>query len=317
VDSDAALAAWANNTAGNDYTSVLIAPGTFTSAVEVNLTTSGTRVVVGMPGSKLSFTSDYGLRYTATPTTPDYRMEGVNVEVKSSGNNYGFCNCKKLIGCTIDVENSANSNDNYGFYNCTELTNCTGTSTKGKQSRAFSDCTNLINCTGTSLSGTYRWGFYNCTELTNCRGTVIGGSVFYACTNLTNCIGNSDIAANVNSYGFYSCTNLTNCTGGGYNSDSQYIYGCAFYICKNLTNCTATGTGTTGCAFYSCTNLTNCTATGTGTTGYGFSSCKGMVLNKPGSASKTSTYSNCFVSISGSGAAPADTAAGGWNKVTV
>jgi hypothetical protein len=40
-----------------------------------------------------------------------------------------------------------------------------------------------------------------------------------------------------------------------------------------------------------------------------------MVLNKKGStASKTATFnSNCYVSISGSGTAPADTAAGGWN----
>jgi hypothetical protein len=42
-----------------------------------------------------------------------------------------------------------------------------------------------------------------------------------------------------------------------------------------------------------------------------------MLLNKPGTtASMIATYENtCFVSISGTGAVPADTAAGGWNKV--
>jgi hypothetical protein len=205
VDSDAALAAWANNTAGNDYTSVLIAPGTWTSSVAVNLTTSGTKVVVGMPGSKLIFTSQYGLRYTALPTTTDYRMEGVNVEVNYSGGN--------------------------GY--------------------AFSTCANLTNCTGTMTS--------------------TGGTA----------------------YGFSSCTTLTNCTG--------------------------TGAGTNGnaYAFYSCVNLTGCTGTGTssGGSGNGFRNCSGMLLNKPGTtASTTATYYNCFVSISGSGAAPSDTALGGYNK---
>jgi hypothetical protein len=43
-----------------------------------------------------------------------------------------------------------------------------------------------------------------------------------------------------------------------------------------------------------------------------------MVLNKPGDTASTSgTYSSCFVSISGSGSTPADTANGGWNKGNV
>jgi hypothetical protein len=203
VDSDQKLADWANNVAGNDYTAVLIRPGTWTSSTEVNLTNTGTKVVVGIPGSKLSFTSQYGLRYSSAPTTKEYSMHGVTVEC-APPSGYG-----------------------YGFSNCTNLTNCTGSSS----------------------------------------GTDYG-------------------------YGFSSCTNLTNCTGTG--SGTSYGYG-----------------------FSNCTNLTNCTGTGTGTgTGYGFQSCRGMLLNKPGSASKTATYNSCYVSISGSGAAPDDSAAGGWNKVT-
>jgi hypothetical protein len=77
------------------------------------------------------------------------------------------------------------------------------------------------------------------------------------------------------------------------------------------------GSANNNAGFTSCTNLTSCTGIGTGgTNDYAFQTCKGMLLNKPGAtASTTATYYNCFVSLSGSGAAPADTAAGGWNKV--
>jgi hypothetical protein len=40
-----------------------------------------------------------------------------------------------------------------------------------------------------------------------------------------------------------------------------------------------------------------------------------MLLNYPDGASTSGTYQSCYVSLSGSGTAPADTAAGGWNKV--
>jgi hypothetical protein len=156
VDSDAALAAWADSEAGNDYASVLIAPGTWNSSKEADLTAAGTKTVTGMPGSLLKFTSAYGLRYTSLPDGNDCRMYNVTVEM-----------------------------------------------------------TGVVNGTN---------GFCNCTNLTNCAGT---------------------------------------------------------------------GTG--------------------GTSGTGFYNCKGMVLNKSGGASTTATFTGCYVSISGSGTAPANTAAGGWN----
>jgi hypothetical protein len=278
VDSNAKLTAWANKTAGNNYAAVLIAPGTWTSSVEVNLTTSGTKVVAGMPGSLLSFTSNYGLRYTTQPKTTDYRMEGVNVDLNTSGG------------------------DAFAYYNCTNLVNCTGTAIGGPGSASgisvFGNCMNLVNCTatatGTSAATGGIRGYFNCTNLTNCTATGASASaeiaVFSNCTNLINCTGT---ATTGKSYAFSSCMNLINCTG------------------------TATGSTNIGYAFYNCTTLTNCTGTGTGSTGYGFRSCKGMLLNKPGSASTSGTYNTCYVSISGSssGTAPADTAAGGWNKV--
>jgi hypothetical protein len=292
VDSDAALAAWANNTAGNDYTRVLVAPGTFTSGIEVNLTTCGTKVVKGLPGSLLSFTSQYGLRYDTLPTTPEYSMDGVNAETHSGVQNYVFHSCTNLTNCFANG-NSNGSVSAYGFHSCTNLTNCTGTGNSSGNSSSYAygfyNCTNLTNCTGTgNSSGTgssqYAYGFYNCTNLTNCTGT---GN------------GTSTVASTIWAFGFHSCTNLTNCTGIGTSSAISTGYGNA-------------------AGFHSCTNLINCAGGGTGSGksyGYGFQSCKGMVLNKPQSApSMSSTYASCFVSIAGSGDAPANTAAGGWNR---
>jgi hypothetical protein len=321
VDSNDALAAWANNTAGNDYTSVLIMPGTWTSANGVNLTTAGTKVVYGMPGSKLSLTSQYGLRYTSRPSTNDYGVEGVNV----TGSNYDFYRCTNLTNCT-------GTGSNYGFYNCTNLTNCTGTGSN----YGFYTCENLTNCTGnefytclnlTNCTGTgSNYSFYNCESLTNCIG-----NDFYSCTNLTNCFGNSS------NYSFHSCTNLTNCSGSSTSSNHNYGFytcmnltncsgyayseaiGTAFYRCENLTNCTGIGESysSSGYGFLLCMNLTNCTGTGIGGYGAGFNQCKGMILNKPGSASTASTYYSCFVLASGTGSVPAATAEGGWNIVNV
>jgi hypothetical protein len=309
VDSNQKLADWANNvrTSGQDYTSVLIAPGTWTSAVEVNLTTSGTKVVVGMPGSLLSFTSQYGLRYTNLPKSTDYRMEGVNVSIQN--------------GPYISQV----------FYRCTNLTSCTGTAT-GSGVYAFSECTNLINCTGTATGsgdGTCR-AFEACQYLTNCTGTATGSGVgvsltiyaFATCYYVTNCTGTASSTANgsdseVNA--FRTCGYLTNCIGTAIAS-SALIESCAFYECNNLTSCNGTGRNTgvastsSASGFYNCYGLNNCIGTGTGiTNSYGFDYCRGMVQNRRGGSSTTATYNNCSVSYV-TGAVPDDNAAGGWNQ---
>ncbi|MDR2020681.1 MAG: hypothetical protein LBQ14_07965, partial [Treponema sp.] len=168
VDSDEALADWANNvrTDGQDYTAVLIAPGTWTSAVEVNLTTSGTKVVVGMPGSTLSFTSRYGLRYTTLPTTTDYRMEGVKVEVNpspTSGDFAGaFAYCANLTGCTGAVTTAGTNLEAAPFAYCVNLTGCTGTAHGEGVGIGFSNCAILTACTGTGTGEEIGYGFYSC-----------------------------------------------------------------------------------------------------------------------------------------------------------
>jgi hypothetical protein len=345
VDSNAALAAWANNTAGNDYTSVLIAPGTWTSSVEVNLTAAGTKVVAGMPGSKLAFTSQYGLRYTTSPTGNDYRMEGVTVEVNLTAASYAFYQCTNLTNCTGTASSSAshaytfykcdnmtncigtahtsvNSTASIAFYSCNKLTNCAGTATahSGNVS-VFGNCTRLTNCTAsatTTYEGGNSHGFDHCSYLTNCTATSTATTEtargFYACGSLANCVA---VMESSNACAFDTCSNLTSCTGQiTVNGNSGTDGNVAFYQCTNLTNCSGTGVTTTAslAAFWLCNNLTNCSGRATATTtGYAFSECKGMLFNSPYSASKTGTYYQCYVSPSGTGNAPANTAAGGWN----
>jgi hypothetical protein len=308
VDSNAKLADWANNMAGQDYTSVLIAPGTWTSAKEVNLATSGTKVVVGMPGSLLSFTSDYGLRYSGT-TTDEYRMEGVNVK---GINIRCFYNCTNLTNCTGEITSTNSTNYNV-FGNCTNLTNCTATitSTASNYNYGFNNCTNLTNCTVTATTGVAdgysNYGFSDCTNLTNCTTTATGSYSFHSfsgCTNLTNCTGRG-----VNGIGFSNCTKLTDCNATGGNI--------GFNNCKNLVNCIGSiySTNATAYGFIACTNIINCQGDGRNSSGngYGFYQCTEMLLNRPYSISTTATYQTCYVSNGGNQVA--DTAAGGWNKV--
>lgn len=280
VDSDEALANWANNdtSKGQDYTSVLIRKDEWTSTVGVNLTATGTKIVVGEAGSKLVFNNvEKGLYYDDAPSTPDYYMQGVNVEV------------------TKDNWSGAKA---YGFYNCINLTNCAGT--------------------GTGISGTVArvYGFANCTNLTNCAGTGIGNSIsdyvavlsygFNDCTNLTNCTGTatavavaSEATLSSDCYGFNNCTNLTNCTGTGTGTGTVASGGNGFGFtnCTNLTSCTGTGTGTTdGYGFILCVAVSRCNA--------GAHCTKGVFINSYASSDHNDTY-EC-----------ADTADGGFNDTT-
>ena len=294
VDSNEKLVQWANNdkASGQDYTSVLIRKGEWTSTTGVKLTTAGTKVVVGEPGSKLVFNGvNKGLYYGPTqPNKPDYYMRGVTVTV------------------------TADSGYVYGFHSCTNLTNCSGTGTSSGPDRGtgFMSCTNLTNCSG-SGTGT---GFDSCTDLTNCSGTGTSSdrsTGFRSCTNLTNC------SSTGNSIGFMSCTNLTNCSGYGYGTD--YVYG--FFRCTNLTTCSGYGNGYGYgyvYGFHSCTNLTNCSGAGIGTGtgyGYGFSSCNVVIGCRAGAHCRTDVFEECYASNTKTSTyACADTPNGGFNNTT-
>jgi hypothetical protein len=62
VDSNAKLAAWAANTAGNDYTTVLIKTGTWTINTWIDLIYAGTKRVISEAGNLIQCTMPYLLR---------------------------------------------------------------------------------------------------------------------------------------------------------------------------------------------------------------------------------------------------------------
>lgn len=192
VDSDEALLNWANNVEGNDYTSVLIKKGAWTSTVGVNLTATNTKVVVGEAGSTLRFNDvEKALYYDAVPSTrpSQYHMFNVYVShtITTNIDSYGFYNCKNLTNCT-NVTNTSML-QSCGFYNCENLTNCFCyvTANLKQPSYGFYNCNNLINCKtgggGTYSNGNYKYyGFYNCRGVSKCKAnSKCATSVFENC----------------------------------------------------------------------------------------------------------------------------------------
>lgn len=217
VDSDEALAAWANATEGNDYTSVLIRKGEWTSTVGVNLTTAGTKVVVGEAGSKLVFNGGKsGLYYDGIkpPTGYEYYMRGVTVEITTGYSNYlyAFRYCSNLYNCTgIAYRTDSFNCECVGFNECKKLFNCTGIGTGNGSGSGygFSDCTNLSNCTGTgtSTSTGSGYGFSSCSAARYCAAgghcTTSAFNYSFASNSYTNTYACADTANG----GFNNVTN--------------------------------------------------------------------------------------------------------------
>ena len=128
VDSNEAFAAWANNdrSKGQDYTSVLIRRGTWTSTKGVDLTNAGTYSIKGEPGSKLVFnlqthnymyTSVYdssskgvaGLYYqrtiTSSTTCPEYYIRDLDIEfnVLKDNTDRDFSEAVAILRC-VNIE---------------------------------------------------------------------------------------------------------------------------------------------------------------------------------------------------------------------
>lgn len=275
IDSNDALMAWANNTAGNDYTHVLIRPGTFQTNNTINLATARTKTVIGMGGNKIVKTSS-GAGIQAT-NVYDCLLIGVNVEIPSGAPATAFHSCNHLIGCTGNV--TCYGSDNYGtFYNCQYLTNCTGYCVaQNTYASAFNKCQYLTNCYAVSnnTNQNYSYGFQSCNFLTNCNAVVMGGGA---------------------AFGFYTCTYLTNCRGAA-NAQAGYTsYGAAgFFSCKRLIHCTGVGL---------CSGQLSA---------YGFNGCRGLLGCSPNGASKSGTYNYCFMTQTGNNSPLDESAPGGFN----
>ncbi|MDR2096021.1 MAG: hypothetical protein LBP76_10970 [Treponema sp.] len=295
VDSNEKLAAWANNEAGNDYSSVLIAPGTWESNKGVNLTAAGTKVVVGMPGSVLKLTlaeDEFGLYYTNLPTGPYYRMEDLEIYLPGSAQSIAFNKCINISNCRcrhdLGIESGVGFNSCENIYHSIAIT----------MNNGFSNCKKLVNCIGT---GSGKTSPYN------------SGIAFVSCSKLLNCKGDVSGIDNSYNYGFYLCNDLINCeaSASSRGNDGQAK---GFFNCKRLTGCSSRGQvegshSYAGVGYDTCSYLTDCSGSGSGTA---YAGCKGMIRCGKDFSSPV-IYNGCFVSPSGTGPAPSDSAEGGWN----
>jgi hypothetical protein len=297
IDSNEKLAAWAGNVAGNDYSIVLVKSGTWSSSVEVNLTTTGTKIVVGQPGSLLAFSSEYGLKYDALPSE-DYMMKDVNVKVYRSVTSpsvfyfytYAFHKCINLSNCKVDI---------YAY-----LKNTSG-GTAVSRVYGFNECKNLQKCyvkasadgitsSGTALHYEVCYYFNNCINLFFCGISdrpVRSSTIFSNCSNLTGCSIETDDYYDLT--GFSNCTCLVNCTAI-VQSSTKWAYG--FQNCKQLIKCAATGIASTSSQ-----------------SGYGFYSCRILFFCETKASSSTATYGDCYMHASGTDDPVDDSAAGGYN----
>lgn len=167
-----------------------------------------------------SSTVAYGIRYSSAPTSTDYEIMGLRVEMTNNGTGIavGVRRCVNLINCTSITSGNIGSR---AFEDCAYLTNCTGTGTTYGNGAAegFRDCSYLINCTGLGSSG------------------ISGaGSGLFSCSYLINCTGSGYGAGTGNGAGFVSCSNLTNCTGTGVNGPGGGS-GWGFFNCSYSSGC--------------------------------------------------------------------------------
>jgi hypothetical protein len=328
VDSSEALARWIRNDDGYDYSKVLIKKGTWSitlsSTNAIDLTATKTVIVVGEPGSLLSFSYSgniKALRYTTSPADSDIEHYMYNVHVKlstSSGECYGFSRCVNLIDCSCEFTCTSNAGTCYGFFNCNRLTNCT------------------VNCTGkpTNAGGGSGYGFYSCHGLVNCSTNAndfMGTAGFIECFDLINCqatcSGNQWIMGFSECHRLFNCISLTSSTGP--QSNSRAYNGCKYLrhcngVSESPTSTTTSGQGS-GIAYLSCIRVKDCQGRGYGgKAGYGFSSCKGVqyckrsILAGPTTTSsdttgETSWFYSCWVDPSGTVSLVSNTSDGGWN----
>jgi len=157
-------------------------------------------------------------------------------------------------------------------------------------------------------------------------------TMFYNCEKMINC--NSSVKADGynNIYSFSFCKDLVQCRSI-MDYISTGISGFGGYVgCSSLLNCTShnkSGSGSTYddcCGFSSCTNMTGCKGygwSGDVSNSYDFLGCRVLfgcapleLYSAEISAGKN-IYMNCYMNATGTANPVADTAAGGYNRLTV
>jgi len=300
VDSNQKLADWANNVSGNDYTSVLIKSGTWSiTNKNINLDTTGTKVIVGESGSLLqclnvsssTFNTAHNgfLRSSKTNTDigtnpeSDRYIFGVNVRVTylagaSSIDGtfysfYGLCNLHSCTGTVVGTSaNSYSKTCAFGF--CFHMYDCKGYVSAGRSyNSTYYQCRYMYSCYA-ETQNSRPWGFESCYNLTNCSGFWSGPSsyttatIFRACYYLDGCFvtGRIDSTISTNTmYGFYNCNWVTNCLVNINRSTNGVLYGIASTMeCSNCSVILSIDSGATVSSnrygFSNDAQLVNCTA---------------------------------------------------------
>lgn len=293
VDSDESLSAWVENKAGNDYTAVLIKAGSWNCQKSLDLTATGTKIIVGEAGSKMVFNIDSSsvasaILYSALPEMTDCFMANVHVLCNRSGNAIGFNLCVNLYNCSAEVNGGRAS----GFYKCENLLNCVAkcNATETEYSVPFYYSNGLNNCIAfaTAQEGT-AYGFSKCEKLNNCKV--------------------AELSSNVKVCGFNNC-NV--CVGCSLENDVTYPAVNGFFGSKKLFACIAVANGATeGNAFYGCSCLDSCEGSGN----YGYYNCSGIKNCTAKTTSVAKAY-NTSANLGDYNAtyAYADTPEGGFNN---
>lgn len=300
VDSNQKLSDWANNVSGNDYTSVLIKSGTWSiTNKNINLDTTGTKVIVGESGSLLeclnvssaTFNTAHNgfLRSSKTNTDigtnpdSDRYIFGVNVRVTYlSGSTsvdgafygfYGLCNLHSCTGTVVGASsNSYSKACAFGF--CFYMYDCKGYVSSGRSyNSTYYQCRYMHSCYA-ETQNSRPWGFESCYNLTNCSGfwgapsNNSNATIFRACYYLDGCFvtGRIDSTISTNTmYGFYGCYNLTNCSVSINRSGNGICYGIGYSMeCSNCSVVLDFDSGATVSSsrtgITNCAQLVNCTS---------------------------------------------------------
>lgn len=284
VDSDESLTSWAENKAGNDYTAVLIKVGSWNCQKSLDLTATGTKIVIGEAGSKLIFnigesTQSSALSYSSLPDFDGHFMFNVSVVINRSENAIGFNQCVNLYNCSLEVNGKRAS----GFYKCENLFGCVSkcNATGSEYSACFFYSNGLNNCVAhaTAEDGDSQ-GFVYCERLNSCNANITGNASVYGyrqCKQvMTSTIKSEEVNHTV--FGFYSCKKLMGCIAVAKGAENGY----AFSQCQEVVSCE--GSGQYG--FYESSGVVNCMATST-TIAKAYNTCANI-----GTYNETYAYAN-------------------------
>jgi hypothetical protein len=252
IDSNEALADYANSVSGNDYTSVLIKKGTWSINISKNIASYNTKLIYFEDGAKIVINSD-GATDSVMWQGNSTRMFNGDFELNYSGNSktfIGLGSFDELVNCKISVKITG-SITGYGscFNACKNLKNCRITSLSFSNSipifYGFNLCHRLFNCDidvwlTASNCGSFIL-FNECISLNDCRCERSGlGTIgcelkgFVNCKVLSNCrVSVSDQKHPL--YGFENCEKMAQCNFYCYNITDSTCFG--FYQCKHLYDC--------------------------------------------------------------------------------